>query len=137
MSSNKEAVPENSLQHALSLAASDAWQDRKLAARVLARYADNESAFAVLVRMLDDPDTAVIEESVTSLVVARERRGLMEVLRQLGLSDDNAGYHIRDRLTALWLDGTPVADRCREVLLSEPEGPVRDAALEMIEELSA
>jgi hypothetical protein len=59
------------------------WHQRKLGARALARYAENDSAFKALVKMLDDPDTAVIKVSVESLTVATGRRGLREVLRML------------------------------------------------------
>lgn len=134
---SKETEPEISLDDALGLAESNVWQHRQLAARAMAHYLENKLAFAALVRMLDDSDTAVIETSVVSLTVAGGRNGLAEVLKKLALSDDNVGYHIRDRLVELSLEGTPIADFCRDILASEPKDLLRDGALEIAQVLTS
>lgn len=125
-----------SLEDALSMAQSAIWSQREAAARVLAPYAENPLAFEALARMLDDPDTAVIEASTASLTTGGGKRGLAEILKKLAFAEDNVGYHIRDSLAALWLDGVPVLDLCRDIVLSEPKGPLTEAAEEMIQELT-
>jgi len=136
MSSDEESMNDVSLDRALHLAESDAWQERELAARVLARYSANQSAFEALIRMLDDRDTAVIEGSVASLATSGGKPGVAAVLERLAFADDNAGYHIRDKLVALWLDGVPILDLCREIVSSEPENSLSIAAREVIEDLT-
>jgi hypothetical protein len=133
MGSGEETSDDISLEHALFLAQSWGWSRRKLAARALARYAEDDRAFEALDKMLDDADIAVIEESVASLTVGAGKRGLREVLRRLALSEDNAGYHIRDKLASLWFDGVPVLDLCREIASAESEKSVSEGAMEMIQ----
>lgn len=133
---DKEPEPETSLEDALGLADSSVWQNRQRAARSLAHYLDNEFAFETLVKLLDDSDTAVIETSMVSLTAAWGMRGLAEILKKLALSNDNVGYHIRDKLVALNLEGIPIADFCRGILSSEPGDLLREGALEIIQVLT-
>lgn len=136
MSSAEESASEVSLEDALALAGSGAWNQRELAARALNHHAENQLAFDTLVKMLDDPDTSVIEASTESLTAGSGRRGLAEVLKKLALADDNVGYHIRDKLSALWLDGVPVLDFCREIAADDSEDSPGETAREMVLELT-
>lgn len=136
MESGEEPGNGISLEEALVLKDDSMWRQRKIAARALARYATDQSSFEALVEMLDDPDTAVVEEAVVSLVTGGGRRGFLEVLRGLALAEDNVGYHIRDSLIALWFDGVPVLDYCRSVESEEPDGIPGESAREMIQEIT-
>lgn len=136
MNPDQDAGNEISLEDALSLAQSAIWSQREMAARALAPYAENQLAFETLARMLDDPDTAVIEASTASLTTGGGKRGFAEVLKKLALAEDNIGYHMRDRLVALWLGGVPVLDLCRDIVVSEPKGSLTEAAADMIQELT-
>jgi hypothetical protein len=136
VSSNEEKTDQISLDNALILAESAKWHQRELAARVFARYVDDRRAFDALVIMLDDPDTVVIEASTASLTIAGGRLGLVEVLKKLAIAEDNAAYHMRDELVALWLNGVPVLELCREIVSSEPAGGLSAIAGEMILELT-
>jgi hypothetical protein len=125
-----------SLGQALRLAASPSWRNRCDAALGLTGHVEAPAAFARLVELLDDPDTAVIEMAARSLTTAAGQRGLAEVLQALARSEDNAGYHLRDVLVALWLDGTPVLESCRAILDAEVSEGAREGAREMIKVLT-
>ncbi|WP_322747577.1 MULTISPECIES: hypothetical protein [unclassified Frankia] len=125
-----------SLEEELQAAASEDFKERADAARALAGHLDVPVAFNQLVTMLDDADIAVIEVAVEVLAIGGGIAGLTEVLRALGANDDNAGYHIRDKLASLWLDGIPILDRCQEILSQGHSGAVREGVSEMIEILT-
>jgi hypothetical protein len=136
MSPGKESENKISLEGALALAESAMWRERELAARVFACYATDQSAFNALVNMLDDPDTAVIEASTESLTSGGGERGFSCVLKKLALSDENVGYHIRDKLVALWLDGVPVLEMCRDIVSRRENDSLAQAAMGLIQELA-
>jgi HEAT repeats len=124
---------DDSVESALTLAASPHWADRAEATQLLANHVADPRATAALMRGLDDPDTAVVAAATEALVRGGGVAGMRAVLGQLAVGDDDAGYHIRDRLVEMWLDGYPVLDAVQAILAQEPLGAARDGASEMLE----
>ncbi|MEN3359407.1 MAG: hypothetical protein V7637_3389 [Mycobacteriales bacterium] len=121
-------------EHALTQAAASDWSDRVDAARILKHHVDRPAAFRKLVEMLDDRNLAVIEEAVESLV-ASGLPGMREVLKALYEGEDDAGYHIRDRLNSLWLDGMPILEWSRQLAGESESASVRAGAAEIISQV--
>lgn len=136
MGSHAEHSVPTSLEQALRWAESSSWRSRYDSALALAGHVEAAAAFEQLVKMLDDPDTAVIEVAARSLTAAAGQRGLAEVLQVLARSEDDVGYFVRDSLVALWLDGTPVLERCRAILDAEVSDLADEGAVEMINVLT-
>ena len=105
--------------------------------RLLAYHIGDPRARAQLARGLSDLDTAVVAEATDVLARVGGIAGMRDALRHLAMSDDDAGYHIRDRLVEIWMDGYPVLDVIREILREEPPGATRDGASEMLDLLEA
>lgn len=119
------------------MAASSDWTDRAAAIRLLASHIGDPRARAQLLRSISDPDTAVVAEATDVMVRDGGVAGMRDALQHLALSDDDTGYHIRDRLVEIWMDGYPVLDVVREILRKEPPGATREGALEMLDLLEA
>lgn len=128
---------ETSVDSALAMSASLNWMERAAAIRLLANHIGDPRARAQLVQGLSDSDTAVVVEATELLVRDDGIRGMRDVLSYLAISEDDAGYHIRDRLVEMWLNGYPVLDIVQEVLREEPPGPIRQGASEMLDLLEA
>ena len=124
---------DSSIESALAMTASLEWADRAEGIRLLATHFTDPRASAQIVRGLGDLDTAVVAEATGVLVRAGGVAGMRAALQQLALSDDDAGYHIRNRLVELWMDGYPVLDVIRGIVSEEPPGPVREGAYEMLD----
>ena len=137
---NSDQHPEgrdSSVDSALAMAASSNWTERAAAMRLLAYHIGDPRARAQLARGLSDLDTAVVAEATDVLARVGGIAGMRDALRHLAMSDDDAGYHIRDRLVEIWMDGYPVLDVIREILREEPPGATRDGASEMLDLLEA
>jgi len=132
MGSSEDRVTPRSLEQSLDEAQSPDWQRRSAAASALAAHVDEPVAVEQLVKLLDDADTAVIDEAARSLATAAGLPGLAEVLTALATSQDDVGYHLRDTLVGLWLDGSPILERCRAVLAAGFGPQARAGASEMI-----
>lgn len=120
------------LDDALQLTRAAEWRRRADGACALQPYAGDAAASARLIELLDDADTAVVQEAAEVLVRAGGDTGLSTVLRALADGDDSVGYAIRDRLIELDLAGEPVAAGSRR-LLESAEEPVRRGAAEFLE----
>ena len=119
------------------MAASTDWADRATAVRQLTNHVGDSRARAELVRGLGDVDTAVVAAATGVLVRVGGVAGMRDVLQHLARSDDETGYHIRDRLIELWMGGYPVLDAVRNILRGEPPGPICDGASEILQLLEA
>lgn len=137
MANRSEGLSPKPVDAALTAATSAEWSDRLNAVRFLAGSADSPRVLDQLVRSLDDLDTAVVEEAVEALVRAGGSRGLHEVLQHLAVGEDDVGYHIRDRLVKIWLDGFPILDWLREILRDEPTSVAGVGALEIVDLLES
>jgi hypothetical protein len=133
MSNQADGVPPQSLDAALVAVTSPDWETRLDAVGLLAARVDDSRVFSEMVRRLDDADIAVIEEAAEALVRGGGSVGLREVLRWLGANDDNAGYHIMNRLGVMWLDGFQLLDGLHEILDQQPTGATREGVLEMLD----
>jgi hypothetical protein len=125
------------IETALDMAASSDWSDRAAAVRLLARHIGDQRARAQLLLSMSDVDTAVVEIATDALVRVGGIEGMRAALRQLTLSEDDVGYHIRDTLVHIWMDGYPVLDVVNEILRDEPPGAAHEGALEMVDLLNA
>jgi hypothetical protein len=88
-----------------------------------------------LALLLDDEDTAVIEAAAETLVTAGRDMGLALVLQALADSPDDVGYHIRDKLITIWLDGFPLKEACSALLAGDSSELQVRGAREMLEAL--
>lgn len=135
MTEARPPFAERTLEAVLAAASADDWEAREAAAIALENYLGEDAAVEQLVRMLDDPDTAVIEAAVETLTKIGPR-GLSHVLRALHDGAEDAGYHIADRLTSLWLGGTPILTWAEELATVSESSSVRLGAAEVVNQLS-
>jgi hypothetical protein len=134
--SNDNSVPaDEALEQAIRSSGDDRWSERVEAVEVLGTYLQRPEAFDRLTVMLDDSDTAVVEAAVETLAKGGGVGGMKAILKALSDADTQVGEHIRDRLVSLWLNGSPISERIREILTENLSAEVRDGAIEMIKAL--
>jgi hypothetical protein len=104
--------------------------------RALARYAENDSAFETFVKLLDDPNMAVIEVSVASLTIVFGRRGFREVLKRLASLKITPviTFEASCRTVVQWHSNNRSSSRNSVERIGRE--PVRESAAELIQELT-
>lgn len=111
------------LDEVLKLAASDAWDDRALAAEELGRFA-GDRADAALARLLHDRrDTAATEAAARTLLARDDAASAELLLRFLGTGDDDAVMHTIDEFRAAWYRGECPGLRTRTVQAFTTDDP--------------
>jgi HEAT repeat protein len=119
---------------AMELARSGDWRERARAPVQLAA-ASTPAADAALARLLDDPDTAVIDAAAEALLRRGDRAGLRVILAALNNVDTEVGEHILWQFSNLHHEGLPLPDRIKEAL-HDPDDDVRTSAQEVLDWLA-
>jgi HEAT repeat protein len=128
--------PQPEIQKLLNDLRSSEWRVRAAGARSVAPYIGDDRAMSTLVELLSDPDTAVVEAAVHTLVVSGGERGIVPVLAAFADSPDDIGYHIRDALVDIWMNGFALEEMCKNVLAERSPGSATRGALEVLATLS-
>jgi len=123
------------LSAAIETLRSESWNQRVSAVQVLAGALHDRSIMSTLAGALDDADTAVTEEAVSALVVHGGTEGLRSVLAFLAVGDDQAGYHVRDKLVSLALAGFPLEAVLKSDSIQSASESVRSGANEVLSAL--
>lgn len=116
---------------AIAGAGSEDFKRRAEAAQELVKYTD-QVAERCIERLLDDPNTAVIEAAVEALLRQRDTRCAALLLAAYARADDQVGDHMNDVVRELWEgEGVPVPDLCLAVLqeVTDEQAKVGAAAL--------
>ncbi|MFE9574415.1 hypothetical protein ACFYMW_38890 [Streptomyces sp. NPDC006692] len=123
---------------------SPAWAVRAAAGRQLAVAAQVPEVAGILHRLLlDDRDTAVVQETAEALLARRDMPGLRAVLKALSRAEE---FDVVDQLAAevdcdpRWLSGEPGGDefiqQIRALAMDTDEG-VRDEAQRLLARVSS
>jgi hypothetical protein len=136
MTEESVSGPNAGLSRELVRARSRDWRTRLASARSLAGHIEDDAAFHELVRLLSDDDTAVVEEVAGILVELGGEKGLARVLTVLADGPDDIGYHLRDKLVSLWLDGTDIQELSERILRQGGSASARAGAAEILQVFS-
>lgn len=112
---------------AVTSSRSEHWEVRAAAARELVKYTD-PLVERCIERLLDDPNTAVIEVAVEALLRQADTRCAALFLTAYSQADDHVGDHMNDVVRELWGRNFPLPDLCLAVLREGDEQAKAGAA---------